>query len=192
MGKIEDEAKNKRSRLNFQRAILSAVEAAGVLTLAAVAPNVTVLLKSFGYDPGRRYKEVIKRSREGLLQKGMLVYKDGHLSLTEKGKLKLIALHVDDEKLKKNKKWDYRWRVLIFDIPEEKKSLRNKIRQTLINIGFFRLQDSVWLYPYECEDLIVLLKADFRIGKDLLYLVVESIENDEQLRRVFSLPTARF
>ena len=54
-------------------------------------------------------------------------------------------------------------------------------------IGFVRLQDSVWVYPYDCEDLITLLKADFRVGKDVLYLIVDSIENDKYLRAEFNL-----
>ena len=50
-----------------------------------------------------------------------------------------------------------------------------------------RLQDSVWIYPYPCEDLINLLKADFKVGKDLLYLIVNFIENDKWLKRLFGL-----
>jgi DNA-binding transcriptional regulator PaaX len=76
---------------------------------------------------------------------------------------------------------------LIFDIPEYRKSTRDRIRETLRIIGFVRLQDSVWAYPYDCEDLITLLKADFKIGKDMLYLVVEAMENDASLRRHFGI-----
>ena len=58
---------------------------------------------------------------------------------------------------------------------------------TLRDIGFIRLQNSVWVYPYDCEDLITLLKADFRVGKDVLYLVVEAMENDKEIRKHFRL-----
>ena len=78
--------------------------------------------------------------------------------------------------------------MLIFDIPEKRKPLREKIRSTLLSIGFLRLQDSVWIYPYQCEDLVNLLKADFKVGKDLLYLIVDSIENDKFFRKSFGLP----
>jgi hypothetical protein len=57
-----------------------------------------------------------------------------------------------------------------------------------MHIGFVRMQDSVWLYPYDCEDLIVLLKADFKIGKDVLYMIVDSIEADTTWRKHFKLP----
>ena len=77
--------------------------------------------------------------------------------------------------------------MLIFDIPEKKRHLRYKVRSTLSAVGFTRLQDSVWIYPYDCEDFVTLLKADFRIGKDLLYMIVDSLENDTWLRKKFNL-----
>ncbi len=54
-------------------------------------------------------------------------------------------------------------------------------------LGFARLQDSVWVYPYDCEDLMALLKADLKIGMAVLYMIVEHIENDKHLRAHFSL-----
>jgi len=87
----------------------------------------------------------------------------------------------------RKRRWDKKWRMLIFDIREERKNIREKVRRTLISLGFYRLQDSVWVYPYDCEDLVVLLKADFKIGKDLLYIISDEIENDEFLRKAFHL-----
>ena len=54
-------------------------------------------------------------------------------------------------------------------------------------LGFIRLQDSVWVYPYDCEDLMALLKADLKLGSAVLYMVVEHIENDKHLRAEFGL-----
>ena len=99
----------------------------------------------------------------------------------------LRTLELKDYATKKPKRWDGKWRVLIFDIPERRKSVRDKVRLTLTAIGFKRLQNSVWVYPYDCEDLITLLKADFKIGRDLLYLIVDSIENDAILRDWFDI-----
>jgi len=54
-------------------------------------------------------------------------------------------------------------------------------------LGFVRLQDSVWVFPYDCEDFVALLKADLKIGVAVLYLIVEQIENDKHLRAHFDL-----
>jgi hypothetical protein len=59
-----------------------------------------------------------------------------------------------------------------------------------VEAGFVRLQDSVWVYPYDCEDIITLLKAEYRIGDDMRYMIVDSIERDSALRRHFKLPEA--
>jgi DNA-binding transcriptional regulator PaaX len=42
----------------------------------------------------------------------------------------------DNKELNKNKKWDGKWRVLIFDIPETRRFDRDNIRRALISIGF--------------------------------------------------------
>ena len=83
--------------------------------------------------------------------------------------------------------WDEKWRVLIFDIPERRSNVRQQIRNTLRALGFLRFQDSVLVYPYDCEDLITLLKADFRVGDAMLYMIVDTIERDGALRKHFGI-----
>ena len=92
-----------------------------------------------------------------------------------------------DFKFNKPRKWDKKWRVIIFDIPEKKKKVRDHLTSLFRQTGIKKLQDSVWIYPYDCEDIIALLKTDFGIGKDLLYLIVEELENDKYLREEFGL-----
>ena len=87
----------------------------------------------------------------------------------------------------KKRRWDQRWRVIIFDIPERRRRIRDRLRITMRELGFARLQDSVWVYPYDCEDLMALLKADLKLGVSVLYMVVEHIENDKHLRAQFAL-----
>lgn len=76
---------------------------------------------------------------------------------------------------------------MIFDIPEKKRVVRNDLTTLFKKAGIRRLQNSVWIYPYDCEDIIALLKTDFGIGKDLLYLIVDELENDKYLREEFDL-----
>lgn len=176
-------------RDKIQKAILQSVAAVGVLSVALLAPNALQMLKVFGYKPHRRQRESISRSRERLIEQGCLTRNErGFLKLTQKGEAKLRALEKYNFKLPRPKRWDGKWRVLIFDIPDKRMGLRDKVRNTLQSIGFQKLQKSVWVYPYDCEDLITLLKADFKIGKDILYLIVNSIENDRPLRTKFALP----
>jgi len=43
------------------------------------------------------------------------------------------------------------------------------------------------VYPYDCEDIVINFKIDLRVGKDLLYMVVDKMEFDAPLRRRFGL-----
>ncbi|MEX2090705.1 MAG: CRISPR-associated endonuclease Cas2 [Candidatus Paceibacterota bacterium] len=52
----------------------------------------------------------------------------------------------------KGTKWDGKWRIVIFDIPEELHKKRNYLRSKLKNLGFHMLQKSVFIIPYPCEE----------------------------------------
>jgi len=189
MGTLENKSRRRTRKGEIQKAILKTISAVGFLSIAVVAPNALKALTSFGIITSSRTGEVIIRSRKRLVQSGLLEYTPhGLLRLTEKGKVKLRQLELSDYALRKPKRWDKKWRVLIFDIKEERRLTRAKIRHALSTMGFVRLQHSVWVYPYDCEDTITLLKADFKLGKDLLYLIVDTIENDKKLKQTFGLP----
>lgn len=193
MGQMEKESKKRTRKANLQKAILSTIFAVGGLSIALMAPKMTKVLAEFEPDfmKNKYRKYSFNRSLTRLKNAGLIVFekteKGNFARLTQKGEAKLRQLELNDYKIKKPKHWDGKWRILAFDIKEERKSVRNKIRLTLRQIGFIRLQDSVWVYPYDCEDLIMLLKTDFKIGKDLIYIIADSIENDKNLCRNFNV-----
>lgn len=171
----------------MQKVVLGTVAAAGVISVALLAPNALGAFAKLGIIPTKRHSDSIRAARNRLVRRGHLVWQGNKLRLTHRGEKLLRHLEVKNFQLPKPKRWDKRWRVLIFDIPEKRKSLREKVRRTLVAIGFMRLQDSVWIYPYDCEDLITLLKADFKIGKDMLYMIVDTLEYDTPFRSKFNL-----
>ena len=187
MGIQEQESLVRTRKANLKKFILSAVSTAGLLGVAIVAPNVIGAMGKLGIMPRKRQSEFVNASRERLVRQGLLTYQDNLLRLTSVGERALRKLELADYNLRKPKRWDHKWRVLIFDIPEHRRGMREKVRRTLVTIGFQRLQDSVWVYLYDGEDILILLKAGFHIGKHLLYLIVDSIENDKHLREQFGL-----
>ena len=187
MGTQERLSRVRTRKSNVQKAVLQSVAAVGLLSVALLAPNAMQIFKLFDKNKRRNFTQAVNTSRRRLVNAGFLKYENGFLELTKEGEAKLHQLEQYDYKLPRPKRWDKKWRVLIFDIPERRRATRDKVRNTLTSIGFKRLQHSVWVYPYDCEDLITLLKADFRISKDLLYLIVDSIENDSKLKTWFGL-----
>ena len=193
MGKLEKEVKLQIRKTKIQRAVLNSIFAVGVISVALLAPNAMTILKYF--DGGKKRKNnpkyLINKTARRLQERGLIMFektdKGTFLRLTPLGEKHIDRLDQDDFKIKHPKKWDGKWRVIIFDIKETRRLLRDKVRLTLSRIGFVRLQNSVWVFPYDCEDLMMLLKADFRIGKDMLYLIVDKIEYDTPLRKKFNL-----
>ncbi len=187
MGNLEDAGRKRKHRRDFRYAILTATQTAALVGVFLMAPNMPQALYKLGLFPqAAGDRSVIARARRQMLKKGLLTQKDGKFDLTQKGRTALAVLNAKYS-IQKPSRWDGRWRVLIFDVPEYRKSVRDKIRRTLMHIGFVRLQDSVWAYPHDCEDLVLLLKADFRIGKDVLYMIVDELEGDSKLRKEFGL-----
>lgn len=175
-------------RSKITKVIISTIAMAGALSVAMVLPNVVSLLDIKGSKIRKKRVEetLIRLSNKGFVS---IKIKNGQRSveLTEKGQRFALSINEGKFRFTKPEKWNGKWHVLIFDIPEKKRSVRDSLRDTLNVIGFVRLQDSVWVYPYNCEDLISLLKLDFKLGKEMLYLVVDKIENDSVLKRNFEL-----
>ena len=107
--------------------------------------------------------------------------------LTKKGDSIIRKMELGRIKIKKQKKWDNKWRVIMFDIKENRRKTRDQFRIYLQGLDFRQIQKSVWVCPYPCESVIKLLKADLAIGKDILYMTVESIENDYWIKKEFNL-----
>jgi DNA-binding transcriptional regulator PaaX len=108
-------------------------------------------------------------------------------TLTAEGEVQLHLLELEERLHRRPRRWDKKWRLLIFDISEQRKKLREALRHKLIELGFYRLQDSVWIYPYPCNDLMELLRIKFGVRHDALFLHVDSFPSDPWLRRHFGL-----
>ena len=190
MGNLEEHSAKRTRITKLQKAVLSGVATAGILSIALLAPNAIRYLRPLMKKMDRSRQNSIQRARHLLVDKKLLAYipnKPGFLQMTDKGNALMARLNNTNCPLKKPKRCDGKWRVLIFDITEKRRRTRVQLRLTLQSFGFIRLQDSVWVYPYPCEELVTLLKADLKIGYALLYLIVEEMEGDKHLRKIFNL-----
>ena len=191
MAKLEDEARRIRRMGMVQQAMLATIAISGIIAVALIAPGAIAMLgkmpkvrKQFTY---RSNNVLTKLAADGYIsfqEKGgkrfARITDKGRLALMRRGSLLYNSLH-------RPKRWDKRWRVIIFDIPEYRRTTRDALRKMMQSFGFYRLQDSVWVYPYDCEDVVALAKAELKIGASVLYMVVEKIENDKRLKEEFLL-----
>lgn len=192
MSELEKELKQKEQIGKTQKIILRTIATVGIISVAVLAPNALQAFGMISKAIERKRKYEIKSSLSKLANRGLIEFKKNKngknfAKLTQKGEKILRLAEINNYQIKKPKRWDGKWRVITFDIKETRKSTRNQIRHILKTIGFCQLHKSVWIYPYDCEDFITLLKADFKIGKDLLYMIVWKMEYEKPLLNYFKL-----
>jgi len=108
------------------------------------------------------------------------------ISLTDRGRLR--ALNIRFRRLS-NKKcpWDGKWRMVAFDIPEECRKGRSALRYKMRLAGFYELQESLFLYPYDCEKEIAEFAKLFKLEKHIRFALLEYIDNQEEIKKIFKL-----
>ncbi len=179
----------KYDKGEMARIILSALLAAGVLTVALTAPNA---MRLFGYFKPKNTTERnrIKKSLSRLEKQGLIKQKDamdGYFTLTAEGKAKAMRYRIEHTKIQRQKKWDGRWRLVMFDVPEEKKRARQAINFALKKIGCARYQKSVFIAPFPCEKEINFVGNVFDARKHIRLVVAERIEGEKTFRARFGL-----
>lgn len=81
-----------------------------------------------------------------------------YFRLAPAGKSKLVRRYPLSQL--RDKRWDGRWRIVIFDIPEKKRDYRERLRNDLIALGFGKLQESIYITPLDIlVDLKEMLKS---------------------------------
>jgi DNA-binding transcriptional regulator PaaX len=107
--------------------------------------------------------------------------------LTDKGKQKALTYDFGKMEIKKPQKWDKKWRVVLFDIPENRKKIRDALRYHLKNLGFYEFQKSVFVHPYDCKDEIDYLIEFYDIRRFVRFIIADSLDNELHLKKHFNL-----
>jgi len=108
------------------------------------------------------------------------------LILTNKGKLKALTYHFEKMKIKEGD-WDRKWRIVIFDIPEDLRRARDALRMKLKELGFHELQKSVFIFPYECKNEIEFVIEFFGLREHVRFGILDWIDNELHLKEIFDL-----
>lgn len=178
----------KMERGEVAKAVLAGIGLAGIVAVGVTCPGLFALVpKGFRRRYSRRSFSQAARRLEGEYYSAIKQGNRWRFVLTKKGRTLLDAYSIGQTFIKKSTKWDGKWRILIFDIPERQRYKRDGVRRLLLRLGFHRLQDSVWAYPYESRQVLDLLRINHQVIREALYLVVESLDGDRWLRRHFGL-----
>src|SRR3990167_1425400 len=111
--------------------------------------------------------------------------KDKYVELTKKGKEHLQKISLHQLTINRPMRWDGKWRVVIFDVPEEQKAKRNILRTKLKELGFYQIQKSIYVYPFECTNEISLLSKRLYLGNSVLIMISEIIQGEKKIIKSF-------
>ncbi len=185
---------DKKNYKQFTFRALKTIASVGAVAAVMILPGLAIAFTPFvtvkrGYNRKRiahnkALQTIWRLRRQGLIKKDSR----GKLSLTTKGQRLLVRYQLKELAIKKPKRWDGKWRMVAFDVWETRRSTRDLLRKILIDFGFVKLQNSLWVYPYDCEEIIELLRTHLRVSPAVYYFVVEKIDKDRWLRKHFGLP----
>jgi len=169
-----------------------AISAVPIIAMGASAMGNAVQIFRSSKNSKRYSGHQIKSAIQSIQRQKLIEYvrgRDGKtiIKITNKGKNKLRAFSIELVKIKKPKKWDGKWRLVMFDIPIRFTKGREALRYHLKDLNFFQFQKSAWIYPYPCEGEIIFISDFYGIGKYVEILTVESLLEDLKIKHYFKL-----
>ncbi|OHA00635.1 MAG: hypothetical protein A3C11_01900 [Candidatus Sungbacteria bacterium RIFCSPHIGHO2_02_FULL_49_12] len=171
-------------RGELERLLLGLLAAGAIAVAVATLPGLAVafrpLIKKKSTAVKRKsFDQALKRFRERRLVE--FTTKNGQqvLAITEKGKKRLRQLEFDTLTLEIPKHWDGQWSVILFDIPEDKKTARDALRHKLRQLGCMQFHKSVFVHPALCEDEVDYIAELFWIQSYLTVFRTRSLGRQE-------------
>ncbi len=174
--------------------ILKAIIMTGLAGAVVVAPSALILGdKALRELDKRESRRKLRSTLSYMQRKSLINYRemsDGNLKIkiSAKGKKRISKVEFDDMQIPKQEKWDGKWRLVMFDIPEHYRKSRSALSRKLRLMGFHQLQKSAWIYPYPCQEQIEIVRRVFSVSLDEIVLAeVVSIDQKGFLKKKFNL-----
>lgn len=171
--------------------ILALLAVGGVLTVGMIAPNI------FGATGRLRKKNHFFNKKDFNKAKNYLKRQDyikvkedkgiSEIEITDKGIGRTLRTAFCGLKVDMSKKWDGNWRIVMFDIPNRHKWAREGFREKIKEMGFYQIQESVFIMPYPCEEEIELLISLFSISSYTRLIKTPRFVSDNDIKDYFRL-----
>lgn len=132
-----------------------------------------------------RDKYAITRSLKNLKDAGLIEQisspQNEYARLTKLGRRKIHSLKLDSETTLVNTSWDGFWRIILLDLPENRKNERESLRYLLKKAGFYCLKNSAWISPYPYEHLFANIKKDLGLTTEVMIIVTQFIDEETKM-----------
>lgn len=184
-------ARNERTSAIIDGLLETAV-LLGTTSLAVISPNLIQQLdtptKKFfdAMDEHSRERELNRLMNYILREKLISEHYQHGIQLSSFAKRRLKKRQFQNLTIEKPTSWDRKWRIILFDIPEEKATKRSAFTGKIKSLGFQHLQQSVWLHPFPCKELIYYVAREYEVEKFVTYIETSDIDNEPYLIKRFS------
>lgn len=188
MFEIKANMKRQRERTavtGLTKALILTLGTGAIIGTALVFPGVGLLYREFKKQQWEDAKKrgALKSTIKRLERQKLISWKEkdgeSQLTLEEKGRKRILQYKMDSLSLKNIGKWDGFWRVVIFDIPENKRLAREVFREKLKNLGFQQLQKSVFITRLPCKNEIDFLRHSLEISPYVSYILAKDVSSLE-------------
>ena len=153
--------------ISVLKAVLAVAIVGGVLTAAFMVPGLANSagrrLAANRREKRERYQQMWARFNDlrkrkdieyvGESKEGESIYK-----FSDKGRMIAKKFILETLAIERPKKWDGKWRIITFDVPEKYKRARKAFQHKLKELGCYPAQKSVWIHPFQCEAELAFLK----------------------------------
>ena len=86
-----------------------------------------------------------------------------------------------------HKRWDGKWRIISYDVPEADKWKRQVLCTNLKELGMYEMQQSVFVYPYDCRNEVAQIQKELDLGDAVCFIVALEVMGDDDIREHFWL-----
>lgn len=176
--------------------VLTLLGAGSLLVVALTMPAAVKIAKDIlderSNKEWKKYNQwYLARALQRLRKQKMIKFEtEGEKTLVELtglGRKKILRYSLEQLEIKRPRFWDRRWRLVIYDVPNQKRRAAEQLNRTLNRLEMYRLQKSVFLYPFPCEEEVEFLREYLEIGDNVWLLTVSSFENDKAFRDYFGI-----
>lgn len=180
---------DKYQNINYktERILYYLLLSGGIVALSILAPKLPYeLLKS--YLKNKKFDQSkFNRDLSRLYNRGDIRLGKDTVSITKKGKERVLKYELDEMEIKKPIQWDKKWRLVVFDIPNPRRKASNTLRHKLIDLGFIQYQKSIFIHPFDCRNEIDYIREVYDVGSNVKLIVAESIDDEAYFLRKFHL-----
>ncbi|HBV01775.1 MAG TPA: hypothetical protein DEF00_05355 [Candidatus Taylorbacteria bacterium] len=184
--------KQKRGLGGVQRKILLLLAGGVALSCSRSPGQQWKIIKDMYGDWHDIKRQAAERAIDALYESRLVEAKENAdgthtLVLSENGKKRSLTYRMYHMKIKHSGIWSKKWWIVLYDIPEDERVVRDAFRDHLKRLGFRKLQHSAGIYPFECGNEIDFIVEALDIRKYVRLIIAEHIDNEEHWKYIFKL-----